>query len=391
MLDDLVDLLGPEAPGPVPVDWGGVESWLGVTLPADYKALASSYGPLDIGDFVWMHTPCVQEGRFDYGSWLKSTHRSCRIASRGAPSHAPPVFWPEPGGLLAFGDTRATSCLFWDTSASDDPEAWPVVIFHKDAVYRGVNPWHGYGMPLAETLTRLIRTGLPLPGGGTLGPLPATMRRTAFLMEARPWTPPSRREDAETRARRRAALTEGEGLEALRILLPPPREPFLGDADWAWVQERLGTRLPAEYVTLMETYGGSEWLGWLRLAAPRDTGQSGLVAEQWYRDAYRELREGHPEYHPLPVWPEKGGFLPFASTLDGDGICWLTDGDDPDDWPLIVIPRHADQGGPLPTGLTETLLEWLRGRFRWEGFPGYDVDDDPLEFIRLESHGGVVR
>jgi hypothetical protein len=35
-------------------------------------------------------------------------------------------------------------------------------------------------------------------------------------------------------------------------------------------------------------------------------------------------------------------------------------------------------------GLTDTLLEWLRGRFRAEGFPGLDVDDDPLEFIRFD-------
>ncbi|WP_330460744.1 SMI1/KNR4 family protein [Streptomyces sp. NBC_00820] len=383
-LSYLRDLVMVTSPEPVPVDWEAVESWLGVALPADYKALAS-YGPLDIGDFVWLHTPCEQGGRFDYGSWLKATHRSCRIASRGVPPYEPPVFRPETGGLLALGETRATSCLFWDTSASEDPDAWPVVIFHRDALYRGVNPWHSYGMPLAETLVALIRTGLPLPGGETLGPLPASAGRTAFLTEARVWTPPSRDEEASTETRRRAALTQGEGLEALRVLLPPPSHPYLGEADWAWVYEQLGTRLPAEYVTLVETYGGSTWLDWLELHPPLHTGRLGLVAEQWFRDAYRSLREDHPEYHPLPVWPEKGGFLPFASTIDGDAICWLTDGDDPDDWPLIVIPRHADQDGPLPMGLTDTLLAWVRGRFRWEGFPGLDVDDDPLEFIRLQS------
>ncbi|UYQ64001.1 SMI1/KNR4 family protein [Streptomyces peucetius] len=378
----LTALLDASAPEPVPVEWDAVEAWLGVRLPADYKALAAC-GPLDIGEFVWLHVPCTEEGRFDYGSWLKSTHRHCRIDSRNAPPHEPPVFRPAPGGLLALGETRATSCLFWDTSASDDPDEWPVVIFHQDAVHQGVNPWLDYGMPLAETLVALLRTGLPLPGGGALGPLPATVRRTAYLTEASPWTPPGPGGSPEAEALRRAALTQGSGLEALRTLLPPPPEPYLGDADWEWVAEQLGTRLPAEYVELMEAYGGSTWLGWLNLPAPLNTGPGGLVAEQWYRDAYRELREQFPEYQPLQVWPEKGGFLPFASTIDGDQICWLTEGDDPDAWPLIVVPRHADQGDPLPQGLTDTLLEWLRGRFRAEGFPGLDVDDDPLEFIEL--------
>ncbi|MBT2367760.1 SMI1/KNR4 family protein [Streptomyces sp. ISL-10] len=370
----------------VPVDWETVETWLGVRLPADYKTLAS-HGPLDIGEFVWLHVPCVQEDRFDYGSWLRATHRSCRIVAKAVPSHEPPVFWPDPGGLLALGETRSTSRLFWDTSVSADPDEWPVVVFDTDAVYQAASPWHSYGMPLAPTLAALLREGLPLPGGGTLGPLPAVAARTAYLTDAQPWTPPpTPRADPEADARRRAALTEGSGLDALRTLLPPPPEPYLGDADWEWVYEQLGTRLPAEYVTLMETYGGGELLHWLRLSPPLDTGRYGLVGEQWYRDAYRELRADFPEYQPLPVWPEKGGFLPFASTIDGDQICWLTEGEDPDAWPLIVIPRHADQGGPLPMGLTGTLLEWLRGRFRWEGFPGYDADDDPLDFIGFDPY-----
>jgi hypothetical protein len=47
---------------------------------------------------------------------------------------------------------------------------------------------------------------------------------------------------------------------------------------------------------------------------------------------------------------------------------------------LIVFPRHADQGPPLPANLTDTLLEWLRGRFTTEGLPGDGQLDDPLKF-----------
>jgi hypothetical protein len=51
---------------------------------------------------------------------------------------------------------------------------------------------------------------------------------------------------------------------------------------------------------------------------------------------------------------------------------------------LIISPRHADQGPPLPGNLIDTLLEWLRGRFVTEGLPGLDELDDPLEFIDFE-------
>jgi hypothetical protein len=205
-------ILGPPPAVPVPVDWDVVEAWLGLALPGDYKSVASAYGPLDVGEFVWLHTPCVQEGRFDYATWLRETHRECRISSRQAPPYAPPAFHPAPGGLLAWGMTRSVSYLFWDTAASDDPDRWPVVIFHQDAVYQRVKPWHSYQMPLLDTLSAAVHTGLPLPGGGRIGPLPATARRTAFLTDVGAWAPPESRPEVVPEAHRRAALTEGTGL-----------------------------------------------------------------------------------------------------------------------------------------------------------------------------------
>lgn len=383
-LSPFTAIVGPPSAAPVPVDWDAVESWLGLRLPDDYKSVASTYGPLDIGEFIWLHTPCQQEGSFEYAAWLRGTHRHCRIASRQAPPYEPPAFHPAPGGLLAWGMTRSCSYLFWDTAASEDPNRWPVVVFHQDAVYRDVKPWHSYQMPLLDTLSAAVETGLPLPGGGRIGPLPATARRTAFLGDAGPWTPPAPRPEVVPEARRRAALTEGTGLEALTLLVPPPEAPYLGGGTWEQLFDELGTRLPTEYVALMNRYGGGCWSNWLRFYTPLRTNGGGL-AYQAARvlDGYRSLRASFPESFPLPVWPEPGGFLPFAESIDSDHIGWLAEGD-PDNWPLIVFPRHAPQGPPLPHNLTDTLLEWLRGRFVTEGLPGLDELDDPLEFIDFE-------
>lgn len=227
-----------------------------------------------------------------------------------------------------------------------------------------------------------IRAGLPLPGGGRIGPLPATARRTAFLDRAVAWTPPPL--PPEPSAQRRAALTEGTGLEALSLLVPPPEVPYLGGGRWEDLFERLGTQLPTEYVALMDRYGAGYWSQWLRFYTPLRTNDRGFAYHATQvLDGYRSLRAEFPQYNPLPVWPEPGGFLPFANSIDGDQIGWLTEGD-PDRWPLIVSPRHADQGPPLPNNLTHTLLEWLRGRLATEGFPGLDKLDDPLEFIGFE-------
>ncbi|WP_405855321.1 SMI1/KNR4 family protein [Streptomyces sp. NBC_00090] len=344
----------PEAPA-VPVDWDAVEEWAGLRLPADYKAIATAYGPLDIGERLWLHTPFDREGGwFDYGSFVESGRRD-----------AP--------GVLPFGATRMSDTLYWDTTASDDPDLWPVVVHLQDAANAGRDPWLRLGTPLLPALAGFVADGLR----------PVLARSGLAGDEAYAWTPPARR--PEPTPEQRAALTEGSGLKALTALLPPPAAPRLGDRNWEWLYERLGTRLPTEYVRLMETYGGGGWCQWLRFGLPLGTGRYDLAPwAEWYGETYRELRDAHPRYHPLAAWPEPGGFLAFADSIDGDQLCWLTEGDDPDAWPLVVVPRHADQGPPLTGTLTGNLLAWLRGELATEGLPRLvRTGEDPLEIIEF--------
>ncbi|MFD8078785.1 SMI1/KNR4 family protein [Streptomyces sp. NPDC059718] len=348
----------PPADYAVPVDWAAVESWLGTSLPTDYKAIAAAYGPLDIGAWLWLHMPCVNRGWFDYGAWVQQ-------ARRDAP------------GVLPFGATRTADTLYWDTTASDDPDQWPVVMHCQDDENAGRDPWRRFATPLVPTLARLVTDGMR--------PVAARSGMQTDLERAA-WTPPPRR--PEPTARQRAALTTGSGLETLIALVPPPTIPALGRHNWDWLYERLGTPLPGEYVRLMERYGAGSWCGWLRFNMPFGEGQYALVPwAEWYAETYQGQRAVFPEYHPLAVYPEPGGFLPFADSIDGDQLCWLTEGATPDDWPLIVVPRHADQGPPLDIDLTKTLLEWLRGRFATEGLPPLGRrDEDPLDYIEFEPH-----
>ncbi|MGW6395883.1 SMI1/KNR4 family protein [Streptomyces sp. NPDC055103] len=345
----------PEAPA-VPVDWDAVEEWAGIRLPADYKAIATAYGPLDIGERLWLHTPFAREGGwFDYGDFVAD----CR---RIAP------------GVLPFAGTNRSDTLFWDATASDDPDEWPVVIHRVHEEAKGRDPWLRPGTTLIPTLAGFVADGLS----------PVIARSARAGDQAYAWTPPPRR--PEPTPEQRAALAGGSGLGTLTVLIPPPAEPVLGERSWEWLYERLGTRLPAEYVRLMEAYGAGCWCDWLRVGLPLGTGQYDLAPwAEWYGETYRDLRADHPQYHPLAAWPEEGGFLAFASSIDGDQLCWLTEGDDPDAWPLVVVPRHADQGPPLTGTLTENLLAWLRGELGTEGLPRLvRPGEDPLEFIGFE-------
>ncbi|MDX3076858.1 hypothetical protein [Streptomyces sp. MI02-7b] len=182
-------------PLPVAVDWPAVEEWLGLRLPHDYRQLAGRHGPLDFGDYLWIHVPCAQEGRFDYGDWLRSTHHRARIDARALPADERPAVHPEPGGLLAWGKSRSSDMFFWDTGSSPDPDRWTVVVRHRGAVPgSGLRPWHRYDLTLTEYLRHTVRAewSLPSPPGPLIGPLPGTIARTAFLTTAPPGHLPRR-------------------------------------------------------------------------------------------------------------------------------------------------------------------------------------------------------
>ncbi|WP_019059875.1 SMI1/KNR4 family protein [Streptomyces prunicolor] len=373
----------PPAPLPHPVDWTAVETWLGSRLPDDYKQLADRHGPLDFGEYLWIHVPCVRKDHFDYGDWLRETHRAARIAARQLPEGERPAVHPHPCGLLAWGHSRGGDVLFWDTSVSEDPGRWTVVVQHSHpAPGSGLLPFHRYDLTLTGYLRHTVRAAgeQPFPPGPLLGPLPGSIARTRYLPTAEPWTPPAPTAPRLTEAERRIAMETGTGLDALRLLSPPPERPYLGGGTWEGLFAELGTRLPTEYVELMEVYGAGDWGEWLRFLTPLRTGERRFVTRvEQVLGAYRMHKDRHPHHYPLVPWPEPDGFLPFANSYDNDYLGWLTAGPDPDAWPLIVWPRHAEQGPALADGLIDTLLAWQRGALVTEGLAGLDEEDDPVE------------
>ncbi|WP_051510296.1 SMI1/KNR4 family protein [Intrasporangium oryzae] len=386
-LSDLRALVGDPAPMPFDVDWPAVETWLGTSLPAAYKEIGSTFGPWYFGDWVWVEVPCGDQPEFPgYSTWLRTTVRDTRALAREYYEDAPlPDFHPKRGGLLPWAETRNNDRFFWDTTGPD-PDEWPVVVFALD-LEPGIDPWVHTGLTFVDFLATLITTGIDVSPHHRIGPMPHRASRTSHRAEAIAWTPPPRPVRDTARARRRQALTRGNGLTALRALIPPPTSPDLGEGGtWESVLEALGGRLPSAYVELMNTYGGGIWRSYLRFPSPLDLSADGLVARaQFVSRTYRDLRAGFPDEFPFAAWPEPGGLLAFANTIDGDQLGWLTTGE-PDDWPIVVYPRHGEQGPPLTTDLIDTLLAFMRGQ-DVPDLERLDPEDDPLEFATFTSWG----
>ncbi|MGW0553013.1 hypothetical protein ACWDZ6_02160 [Streptomyces sp. NPDC002926] len=106
--------------------------------------------------------------------------------------------------------------------------------------------------------------------------------------------------------------------------------------DWARVETRLGTALPRDYRELVERFGYGDFDGHLGLLLP-DGPPGSLhiveVNEFWARSAGAD---GSGPWEPYRLYPAPGGLLQWASTEQRTSFYWLTEGADPDRWPILV-------------------------------------------------------
>ncbi|SFY33958.1 SMI1/KNR4 family protein [Streptomyces atratus] len=130
--------------------------------------------------------------------------------------------------------------------------------------------------------------------------------------------------------------------------------------DWSAVEEIWGTRFPADYVAFMEVYGAgqvSREVGIL-LPVPRPDVYSdwnGLRDETENARGTWEMLGGRAA---LDVDP--GSILAWGVTTGADIYCWLTTGDDPDRWPVLVCGRHTSPAFQVHSfGMAEFLHRLL--------------------------------
>ncbi|MEV6633216.1 SMI1/KNR4 family protein [Actinoplanes sp. NPDC051470] len=164
----------------------------------------------------------------------------------------------------------------------------------------------------------------------------------------------------------------------LTTVVAPPATPYLGDGSWDGLVEELGTALPAEYVALMKRYGGGSWLHFLYFYTPLRINRFLNRARNFAKGyVYQQELVIDAGATPMQVWPEPGGFLPFANDANAGTLGWVMTGP-PDEWPLLLVSReHWDF--PLPGGLVDTLLDWARGGRPVSEFPVLGGDDDLVQ------------
>ncbi|WP_326667217.1 SMI1/KNR4 family protein [Streptomyces sp. NBC_01257] len=125
-----------------------------------------------------------------------------------------------------------------------------------------------------------------------------------------------------------------------------------GQVDWAEVESRLGTPLPSDYKALIEAFGNGMFDGFHCVFMPDD-----LV-----KSAELEARLGQPLWEPHPPFPASGGLMPWMSNEHEQTFHWITEGPDPDRWPVYVVGAEPKAGHRFDCTATEYLFRHLTDR-----------------------------
>ncbi|MFF0551956.1 SMI1/KNR4 family protein [Streptomyces sp. NPDC004311] len=148
-------------------------------------------------------------------------------------------------------------------------------------------------------------------------------------------------------------MSENEHVDTLLSIMPPTCGAD-ERVDWRAVEQGWGTTFPSDYVAFMATYGAggvSDGFSIVRPEAPTEEFSQAMGGETANA---RGVWEPEPaSYGPgtsrLPV-------IAWGVSVGADIACWLTEGSDPDQWPVAVWKRHGSTPWTVyDCGMTEFL------------------------------------
>ncbi|WP_345675257.1 hypothetical protein [Yinghuangia aomiensis] len=132
--------------------------------------------------------------------------------------------------------------------------------------------------------------------------------------------------------------------------------------DWAAVERRLGTALPGDYKHLAEIFGHGAFDGYLELSVPDAPFAHADLVRQSESLASFARTHGNGQWEPHSLFPAPGGLLQWAASEQADRFYWLTDGPDPDKWPIVMSEDIPDSWEQYDGSTAEFVYRMLTDR-----------------------------
>ena len=126
--------------------------------------------------------------------------------------------------------------------------------------------------------------------------------------------------------------------------------PLVAAPDWGVVESRLGTALPSDYKLLVETFGCDGLFDeFFHVFSPEE-----LI---WHIEVYADDGFVPGGEHPAP-FPAPGGAIPWSDNENEERFFWITEGPDPDRWPVYALDS-LNEGSRFECTATELLFRQM--------------------------------
>ncbi|MER5779841.1 hypothetical protein ABT144_37200 [Streptomyces sp. NPDC002039] len=164
----------------------------------------------------------------------------------------------------------------------------------------------------------------------------------------------------------------------IRRLLSPLGETLGEDIDWDEMRGAYGTAFPGDFREFIDQFGGGSIEDQLVVLSPRlDESQPNAVS-RFNRPVIVEAdRHDGWESPELAQRYPLAKMLIWGDTVGADTLCWFTEDQDPDVWPVAVFSRSSLMWSLHRCGMTGFLARVLTG----------DLPDSPLSDASLLGWG----
>jgi len=172
-------------------------------------------------------------------------------------------------------------------------------------------------------------------------------------------------------------------IEELKSVIDPPAAPNLilnSTVAWQCQFDRLGTRLPEDFVQFHQVFGAGYFYSRTHKSSANLSIYGGLQRFSLNESVPKRLselrlaKERRPKSVPYPLYWEPHGLLPWGRTSNGTDLCWSVRGILVDDWPVIVLHVSNTASELFDCCMAEFLTGQIRGTIRSKlmptGFPG---------------------
>jgi hypothetical protein len=151
--------------------------------------------------------------------------------------------------------------------------------------------------------------------------------------------------------------------ELCEILNYPDTLTDIGDYErWQKIEEDLGTSLPDDYKQFIDIFGTVFIGDFIYVLDPFTENHNFNLKERggMILEAFRDIGSFFGgEKYPYPLYPDKGGLLPWGFSINGDHLFWFTQGE-PQEWMIAVDESRGASFETYNESMSNFLVKLLK-------------------------------